>query len=189
MTWKTLGESLEAALASMLIDAGEGSGGTLPDAVKSSKRGPDAKTPGQVLWRSVSTESGGESAPVTTQPAEAASLGNAKGRPVHHKAPPQRRTGQPLPLDEVAGRTDCSAYMKRVNAPLSPSLTPDGASAHETAPARRQAPRSLRVIQGGRPAGSGGLSRAAYAQARGGNLASNLVVIEGGRRHWTASAF
>lgn len=34
MTWKTLGESLEAALASMLNDAGEGGGETLPDAVK-----------------------------------------------------------------------------------------------------------------------------------------------------------
>ena len=35
------------------------------------------------------------------------------------------------------------------------------------------------VVEGGRPAGSGGLSRAAYAQARGGNLASNLRLVSG----------
>ena len=100
MAWKTLGESLEAALASMMNEVGKGSGGTLPDAVKGTGTDEGA---GQVHWRNVSTESGGEAAPVTTQPAEAASLGNAKGRPVHHKAPPQRRTGQPLALRVIEG--------------------------------------------------------------------------------------
>jgi hypothetical protein len=65
---------------------------------------------------------------------DAHNLGNAKGRPVHHKAPPQRRTGQPL---------------------------------------------TLFVIEGGRPARGGGSSRAAYAQAGGGNPASNLKLVVG----------
>lgn len=93
MTWKTLGESLEAALASMMNDAGEGSGGTLPDAMKGTGTDEGA---GQVVVREVvPTSSEEQAAPVN--------LGNAKGRPVHHKAPPQRRTGQPLTLYVIEG--------------------------------------------------------------------------------------
>lgn len=96
---------------------------------------------------------------------EAASA-KSKREPTHNQAPPQRRVGSHLSLEE-AGRTDCPVYMQRASAALSPSLTPDGASAHETPPARRQAVRSLRVIDGGRPATGGGDSRAAYRASAG----------------------
>lgn len=145
MTWKTLGESLEAALASMLNEVGDEVAGTRLDAVNGSKRGPDAETPGQVLWRNVPTESGGEAAPVTTQPGKApASSAHGRGRSAHDKAQPQRRADRPL----------------------------------------------LYVIEGGGGRRQEGETSAAFrTRAGGGGRGCKLVVIEGGRRHWTASAF
>lgn len=79
MTWKTLAEALESALA-LQMEKGTGA----------------VEGPGQVFMRYNSE---------TTQPATeaATSLGNAKGRPVHSPAPPQRRTGRPLPLRVIEG--------------------------------------------------------------------------------------
>jgi hypothetical protein len=140
MVWKTLGESLEAALASMLNEVGDEVAGTRLDAVNGSKRGPDAETPGQVAIREVvPTSSREQTAPVNP----------ANGRPIV-TAQTKRRPTSAVAIGLV--------------------LVVDNG-------------------EGGRPARGGGSSRAAYAQAGGGNPASNLVVIEGGRRHWTASAF
>lgn len=91
----TLGEALLSAIAKGMIGLGEGSGGTLPDA------GKDAGTcqaPASDYREVVPTSSGEQAAPVN--------LGNAKGRPVHHKAPPQRRTGQPLTLYVIVNNGD-----------------------------------------------------------------------------------
>lgn len=56
MTWKTLAESLESALASIANEVGDEVAGTRLDADKSSKRGPDAETPGQVRQEVVSRD-------------------------------------------------------------------------------------------------------------------------------------
>lgn len=85
MVWKTLGESLEAALASMMND-GEGRAATRSDA-EIAKKGADAK-PAQVKEEIVQT----------TQPAHgtAASPAKSRGRPTHSPAQPQRRVGRPM---------------------------------------------------------------------------------------------
>ena len=97
-TW-TLGEALESALASILIEGGEGGVGAPPDAVKLPK-GTGTEAPAKLREEIVHPQRRrGPTAPRATQPAtKAASLGNAKGSPVHSPAPPQRRTGRPLPF-------------------------------------------------------------------------------------------
>lgn len=118
MTWKTLAESLESALASMMID-GDGAVGAAPDA------GKDAGAEAPASW--------------------------CQG-------------GTALPVQEV--HTD----KERRIAPASPK-----AGMGRPSPAVR---RSLFVVVegGGRPA-TGGVGRAAYAQARGGSPASNLSLV------------
>lgn len=89
MAFKRLGPIVKQVVSRLVIDAGEGSGGTLPDAVNGSKRGPDAETPGQVLRRNIVDE--------TTQPGKApASSAEGRGRATHHTAPPQRRVARPM---------------------------------------------------------------------------------------------
>jgi len=172
---RTLGEALESALASILNEGGEGAIAVASDAVKLAKSRKEAGT--------VKAPASQEIMRKATQPAtKAASPTN--GRPIVTASPtslPRSAVAIGLVLEE-AGRTDCPVSMQREDAALSPSLTPRGASAHETTPARRQAVRSLRVIEGGRPAGSGGVSRAAYARLPGGDSRSNLVVV-GWRDH------
>lgn len=125
MAWKQISECLPAWLSAQIKKGAEADNG-----------------PGQVLWRNVSTESGGESAPVTTQPGKApASSAEGRGRATHSKAPPQRRVARPM----------------------------------------------LSVIEGGggRPAGSGGLSRAAYraATGEGNRVREFLKLVVGGSGH------
>jgi hypothetical protein len=80
MAWKQISECLPAWLTA---EIGKGAG--------------TGEGAGQVVVREVvPTSSGEQAAPVN--------LGNAKGRPVHHKAPPQRRTGRPLTLVVIEGR-------------------------------------------------------------------------------------
>ena len=97
MVWKTLAESLESALASMMNDDGLEGGGTPSDAVKSSKRGTGAvESPGQVVVREVKQR---EKPTEATQPGKApASLGNAKGRRAHPHELAPLGARQPLVL-------------------------------------------------------------------------------------------
>lgn len=114
MTWKTLGESLEAALASMLNEVGDEVAGTRLDAVKLPKGTGTVEGAGQVREENKHP---------------------ANGRPIV-TAQTKRRPTSAVAIGLV--------------------LVVDNG-------------------EGGRPAGSGGLSRAAYAQARRGSLASNSL--------------
>lgn len=143
MTFRQISECLPAWLSAQ-IDKGTGAD----------------EGPGQVLWRSVSTESG-EAAPVTTQPAEAASLGNAKGRPVHHKAPPQRRTGQPLTLSGDRRREGTTSAAYRVK----PTVN---------------GPREFRVIEGGGGRRQEGEASAAFRTRAGGGCRGCKLKLVGG---------
>lgn len=166
--WKLAGDEARKVV-SRALRISEAVGAANADEID--KKGPDAETPGQVVVREVvPTSSEEQAAPVN--------LGNAKGRPVHHKAPPQRRTGQPLALDEMVGRTDCPVNVQRRDAnTLSPGLTPDGAPAHETAPAHRQARRVLRVIEGGGRRQEGETSAAFRTRAGGGDRGCKLLKL------------
>lgn len=101
MTWKTLGEALESALASAL-NTGDGDAEAFP--VSPQKRPEPVMAPASweevITTNSVAETTAGEATQPGTKPA---SLGNAKGGPVHHKAQPQRRTGQPLTLFVIEG--------------------------------------------------------------------------------------
>ena len=82
MAWVTLGDALEAALASMMNEVGEGTIAVVPDATE--KQTGAVERPGQVR--------------VATQPAEAASPLNDRCEPTHPNAPPQRSVGSHLVL-------------------------------------------------------------------------------------------
>lgn len=136
MAFVTLGEALESALASMLID-GEGATAIAPLSPKTAGTG---EAPAS--WEEVVTTN----SVVKTTAAEATQPGNAPasrakgtGRPVHHKAPPQRRTGRPLLLvieGGLGGRPACMGGVSRAAF---------CASGEEGEPARK-----LVLVEGGR---------------------------------------
>jgi hypothetical protein len=119
MAFKRLGPIVKQVVSRLVIDAGEGSGGTLPDAVEM-RKGAGTEAPASVCQ-------GDTTLPVQEEDTDK-----------------ERR----IALASQAGMGRPSPAVRR-------SL--------------------FVVVEGGRPAGSGGLSRAAYAQARGGNLASNSL--------------
>jgi hypothetical protein len=120
MAFKRLGPIVKQVVSRLVIDAGEGSGETLPDAVEMRKGAGANAAP--------ASECQGD----TTLPVQ------------EEDTDKERR----IALASQAGMGRPSPAVRR-------SL--------------------FVVVEGGRPAGSGGLSRAAYAQARGGNLASNSL--------------
>ena len=140
MAWKTLGESLEAALASMMNEVGEGSGGTLPDA------GKDAGT--CQAPASQNREIKQETEPKGSANRALMSTTLPMGRCMTVATASPKAVGSPSPVAVIHLRI----VVDNGDRP---------GRREETAPGR------------------------SIAQARGGNLASNLVVV-GGRDHCAA---
>lgn len=98
MVWKTLAESLESALASMVNEVGEGAIAVASDAAMSKKRPDRSPAKFQVNNEQRGTSHSG------TQPGKApASLGNAKGRRTHPHELAPLGVRQPLMLRVIEG--------------------------------------------------------------------------------------
>lgn len=137
MATKTLGEALASAIAKGLICGVEGTAGTVLPAP-----GKEAGAEAPAKFREETRITSGDTTPTgeATQPGNTpASRAKGTGRPVHHKAQPQRRTGRPLLLVIEGGLGGRPARMGVM------SRAAFRASGEEGGPARK-----LVLVEGGR---------------------------------------